>query len=278
MKTPFLALTLSVVAFTASTALAGGPGEVPVKKADRYDDEDSSAEPQGEGFRNSLRRMGYRLTHTDRSEPGEDHHVRDSLRKTAKEIGYRATHTDHSEPGENHHVRDSLRNFAHEVTLHRPRAFHYLEMRKAKGGKVKILACEPMIERLANAQECRPLTKQPLDAKSLSLCAERNDQSKFARRIGRNLNKLMRRDFDFRRVDDSLPDVKGYAHFLNHCDSRYGSHSKEQPPARRQAASPKKEAAPQPRAIPEGEANPDFKPFDPEGGDEPVAVDQGGTL
>lgn len=274
MKTPTLVLSLTVFALTASVALAGGTGAPiqPGKGAPAEESFDDGDAPQGPGFRNTARRAGHRLTHTDRSEPGEDHHVRDSIREGVRKGAYRLTHTDHSEPGEDHHVRDTIRNTVHAIKLHRPRVFHYLEMRKEKNGKVSIFRCEPMIERLANSQECVALTRSSLDAKSLYRCADRNLESKFGRRIARNLDKLMRRDFDIRRIDDSAPDVNGYSAFLQSC----------QGPSRPVAVAPK--AKPAARAVPlpparpvERPANPEFKPIDPVES-APVAREEEGTL
>lgn len=228
-----LAIALAVVAF-APFAHAGGPGEVPAKKQ-------APAELRGEeqeehrGFRAGLRRM------------------RDDVRDTTYDATYRLTHTDHSEPGEDHHVRDSIRNFFHNIKLHRPRAFHYLEMRKSKEG-VNIFVCEPMIERLANAQQCHKMHDKAFNPKALLACSEKNEDSKFARRIGRNLDKLMRRDFDIRRVDDSIPDVEGYAEFLEHCEGKRAVAPAR--PAARPAVKPVE------RPAPAGEANPEFKPVD----------------
>ncbi len=275
MKAPTLVLSLTVFALTASVALAGGNGAPiqPGKGAPAEDSFDDEHVPQGPGLRNTARRAGHRLTHTDRSEPGEDHHVRDTVRETVREGAYRLTHTDRSEPGEDHHVRDTIRNTVHAIKLHRPRVFHYLEMRKEKNGKVSIFRCEPMIERLTNSQECAPLTRGALDAKSLFHCADRNVESKFGRRIARNLDKLMRRDFDIRRIDDSAPDVDGYAAFIQSC----------QGPAHPVAAMPK--AKPAARAVPlpparpvERPANPEFKPIEPAADAAPVAREEEGTL
>lgn len=274
MKTPTLVLSLTVLALTASVALAGGTGAPiqPGKGETVEDGFDDGQVPQGPGLRNSARRAGHRLTHTDRSEPGEDHHVRDTVRETVREGAYRLTHTDHSEPGEDHHVRDSIRNAVHAVKLHRFRVFHYLEMRKEKNGKVSIFRCEPMIERVVNAQECVPLTRGSLDARSLYRCADRNVESKFGRRIARNLDKLMRRDFDIRRIDDSAPDVDGYAAFLQSCQGA------ARPVAAAPKAKPAARAVPLPVARPaERPANPEFKPVEPVDS-APVAREEEGTL
>lgn len=247
MKAPnILALSLSVFALTASIALAGGPGQAQPAP----EQEEEVREPQGTGFRDSLRRAGHRLTHTDRSEPGEEHHVRDTIRETVQEGAYRLTHTDHDEPGEDHHVRDSIRNFVHKLKLHRPRAFHYLEMRKSKEG-VKVYACEPMIERVANAQECRQLHRGSLNPKSLYGCLGRREESRYARRLQSNLDKLMRRPFDIRRVDDSIPNVEAYTDVLLSCSAAA--------PAAKPAKKPARPVAPRP-AEDAPQANPEFKP------------------
>lgn len=246
MKAPILVLALSVFALAATSALAGGPGQA--QPAPEREEEVEA--PRGPGFRNSLRRAGHRLTHTDRSEPGEDHHVRDTIRETVQEGAYRLTHTDHSEPGEDHHVRDSIRNFVHKLKLHRPRAFHYLEMRKTKEG-VKVYACEPMIERLANAQECRQLHRGTINPKSLYGCLNRKEESRYARRLASNLDKLMRRPFDIRRVDDSIPNVEAYTDVLLSCSA--GSPA-PRPPVKK----PARPAARPADSVPQ--ANPEFKP------------------
>lgn len=223
-----------------------------------------SADAQA-GLRSELSRLKYEATHTDRSEPGEDHHVRDDAREAAAKLKRKLTHTDRSEPGEDHHVRDSIS----DAWRSRPRAGDYMSIEKVAGGKLDIVYCDAGIKRFLERKGCVKLNKAPLKVNELKSClATSGDNYRPGERINKHIDRLLDTDMEYRNFH-LLEDRGAYRDYVASCEQKLAKRApaRKAPPV---VAKPAKER----------EVNPEFKPIDPPAGGEAVPFDVpvGGSL
>jgi|GEM_PF-4557488 len=227
----FAALALSL---STLSAIAGGPGDLPRRGA-----APAAQEEERGGFRNGLR---------------------EGLHNLKRSI----THTDRSEPGENHHVRDTIS----DAWRSRPRLTHYLSLDRTQDGKIMVISCDPGIKRFVERKGCEALSKRAFKPQELRSCMSVAGENDFAAaRINKHLDRLLDTDMGYRNFHP-LETRSSYAAFLKDCEAKLGRRT----PAR---AAPRQAAAPRPAPAPvrEPEPNPDFRPIEPTPGGEAAPFD-----